>query len=167
MLWLLSCPPGFTYWISFALVFTFIYCWVLIFALYPFYILIFMSLEMMHWWVRGPICKPNISASWSTSELSVRLAPWNQFNPQVKYFYRPFQGGTSVDHSCCFCFVFVMRFCASVYWWLVVTCWERADFLALVCDVLLWVCTFPVVTCGTCTWLYRFLIFALFLTFVH
>ena len=36
MLWLLSGPPGFTCWISFAPVFSFIYCWVLIFALYPY-----------------------------------------------------------------------------------------------------------------------------------
>ena len=27
---------------------------------------------------------------------------------------------------------------------LVVTCWERADLLALVCGVLLWVCLFPI-----------------------
>ena len=38
----LSGLPGFTCWISFALVFSFIYCWVLIFALSPCYILIYM-----------------------------------------------------------------------------------------------------------------------------
>ena len=38
----LSGPPGFTCWISFAPVFSFIYCWVLIFALSPCYILIYM-----------------------------------------------------------------------------------------------------------------------------
>ena len=37
----LSSPPGFTCWISFAVVFSFIYCWVLIFALSPCYILIY------------------------------------------------------------------------------------------------------------------------------
>ena len=31
--------------------------------------------------------------------------------------------------------VFVMPLCASVYLCLVVTCWERADLLALVCGV--------------------------------
>ena len=36
MLWLLSGPPGFTCWISFTLVFSFIYCRVLILALSPF-----------------------------------------------------------------------------------------------------------------------------------
>ena len=34
-----------------------------------------------------------------------------------------------------FCLVFVMSLCASVYLCLVVTCWKRADLLALVCDV--------------------------------
>ena len=38
----LSGQPGFTCWISFALVFSFIYCWVLIFALFLCYILIYM-----------------------------------------------------------------------------------------------------------------------------
>ena len=47
-----------------------------------------------------------------------------------------FQGGTSfVDHSCYSCLVFVLFSCASVYWCLVVTCWEKTDPLALVCDV--------------------------------
>ena len=50
--WCFGCfsgPPEFTCWISFAQVFSFIYCWVLIFALFPSYILIYMFLEMMHW----------------------------------------------------------------------------------------------------------------------
>ena len=38
----LSGPPEFTCWISLAPVFSLIYCWVLIFALSPFYILIYM-----------------------------------------------------------------------------------------------------------------------------
>ena len=37
-------------------------------------------------------------------------------SPPVKYFYQPFQGGTSfVDHLCHFCLVFVMLLCVSVY----------------------------------------------------
>ena len=46
-----------------------------------------------------------------------------------------------------FCLVFAMSLCASVYMCFVVTCWERADLLALVCGV-----TFPLVSwvrCGT------------------
>ena len=56
--------------------------------------------------------------------------------PSRRIFYRPFQGDASfVDHLCYFCLVFVMLLCASVYHCLVVTGWERAGLLALVCDV--------------------------------
>ena len=34
-----------------------------------------------------------------------------------------------------FCLVFAMSLCASVYMCFVVTCWERADLLAVVCGV--------------------------------
>ena len=34
-----------------------------------------------------------------------------------------------------FCLVFAMSLCASIYMCFVVTCWERADLLALVCGV--------------------------------
>ena len=40
-----------------------------------------------------------------------------------------------VDRLWVFCHVFVMPLCASVYLCLVVTCWEMADLLALVCGV--------------------------------
>ena len=47
-----------------------------------------------------------------------------------------------------------------------VTCWERADLLALVCGVFCEFVTFPLVSWVRCgTWLYRFLIFAPLLTF--
>ena len=47
----------------------------------------------------------------------------------------------------------------------VVTCWERADLLALVCGVFCQFVTFPLVSWVRCgTWLYRFLIFATLLT---
>ena len=42
MLGCLSGPPGFTCWISFAPVFSLIYCWVLIFAISLYYILFYM-----------------------------------------------------------------------------------------------------------------------------
>ena len=50
-----------------------------------------------------------------------------------------------MDHLiiCYVCLVFVMLSCASVYWCIVVTCWESSDLLSLVCDVLLWSCQFP------------------------
>ena len=62
----------------------------------------------------------------------------------------------------CVCYVL----CASVYMCFVVTCWERADLLALVCGVFWEFVTFPLVSWVRCgTWLYRFLIFAPLLTF--
>ena len=51
-----------------------------------------------------------------------------------------------------FCLVFAMSLCASVYMCFVVTCWERADLLALVCGVYCEFVTFPLVSwvrCGT------------------
>ena len=57
--------------------------------------------------------------------------------------------------------VFAMSLCASVYMCFVVTCWERADLLALVCGVYCESVTFPLVSLVKCgTRLYRFLIFA-------
>ena len=62
----------------------------------------------------------------------------------------------------CVCHAF-----ASVHCCLVVTCWEKAELMALVGDVQLCFCYFPNVVswvrCGTL--LYRFLIFVVFLTF--
>ena len=40
-----------------------------------------------------------------------------------------------MDLLCFFCLVFAVPLCASVNMCLVVTCWEMADFLALVCGV--------------------------------
>ena len=41
---------------------------------------------------------------------------------------------------------FAMSLCASVYMCFVVTCWERADLLALVCGVYCEIVTFPLVS---------------------
>ena len=43
-----------------------------------------------------------------------------------------------------FCLVFAMSVCVFAYMCFVVTCWERADLLALVCGVQLWVCRFSI-----------------------
>ena len=43
-----------------------------------------------------------------------------------------------------FCLVFAMSLCTSFYMCFVVTCWERADLLALICGVLLYFCHFPI-----------------------
>ena len=46
----------------------------------------------------------------------------------------------------CFCSVLsLLSLCASVYMCLAVTCWERADLLALVCGVYCEFVTFPLV----------------------
>ena len=47
-----------------------------------------------------------------------------------------------------FCLVFAMYLCLSVYMCFVVTCWKRADLLALVCGVQLLVCLFPISILG-------------------
>ena len=53
------------------------------------------------------------------------------------------------------CLVFAVSLCASVYKCFVVSCWERADLLALVCGFVVSNCesvTFPLVfwvRCGT------------------
>ena len=57
-----------------------------------------------------------------------------------------------MDILCFFCLAFAMPLCASVYMCLVVTCWERADLLALVCGAYCEFITFPLVSwvrCGT------------------
>ena len=56
---------------------------------------------------------------------------------------------------------------ASVHCCLVVTCWERPDLLALVSDVYFFFVTFPCSILGQVWYLmYRFLIFAVFLTLI-
>ena len=45
-----------------------------------------------------------------------------------------------------FCLVFAISLCASVYMCFVVTCWEKADLLALVCDVYSEFVTFTLVS---------------------
>ena len=45
-----------------------------------------------------------------------------------------------------FCLVFAMPLCASVYMCFVVTCWKRADLLALVCGSYCEFVTFPLIS---------------------
>ena len=79
---------------------------------------------------------------WTKGEVG---APLNWFKPAGKIFLLTvprrcfFYGSFMLFLSC-----FVMLSLTSVCWWLVVTCWERADLLALVCDVYLWRCHFPI-----------------------
>ena len=67
---------------------------------------------MMHWYTRGLVRKPNIYVSWSTSELRVRLAPWNLFKPPSKIFLltiprRYFLCGSFTLFLSCVCYAFV------------------------------------------------------------
>ena len=95
------------------------------------YMLTLVSLEKMQ----------NISTLMRTTSKSDGRAFWKLLksetglSPPIKYFYWPLQCGTSlVDHLC-----YVCAF-ASAHYCLVVTCFERADILALVCGVILWDC---------------------------
>ena len=104
--------------------------------------------------------------SWSTSELSVRLESWNRLKPSRKIFL------LTVPSWYFFCgsfVVFTSRVChatASVHCYLVVTCWERADVLSLVCDVILPL-SHVVSWVRYRTWLYWFLIFTTFLLCIN
>ena len=63
------------------------------------------------------------------------------------FFTNFYCAGVSNKHCLLTFFIFflscAMPLCGSVYMCLVVTCWERADLLALFCGVQLWVCHFP------------------------
>ena len=109
------------------------YCWVLIFALSPFYISRDLSFE------------PDIYLSWSTSEIRVRLVRLS-----IWFFCWPFQGSTSfVDPFCYLCFMFI--FCCLV-------CsqqpcdhvlWKGYPLASLVCCVFLCFCYFPIWCSGS------------------
>ena len=126
MLWLFVRPPGFTcldFFESLSL-------------LYLLFISLFICSGRWCTDKLGVFHANQISMYWSTSEFRVSLAPWNKFKPSSKIFYW---------HSkvvlllwifyVFFCLVFVMPLCVSVYFYLVVTSWERAGLLALVCGV--------------------------------
>ena len=69
--------------------------------------------------------------------------------PPVKYFT---DRSKAVLLICFFCLSFAMPLCTSVYVCLVVTCWEKADLLALICGSGCEFVTFPLVSwvrCGT------------------
>ena len=73
---------------------------------------------------------------WSTSELRVRLAPWNWFKPWSKSNFTDRSKAVllfwivSVSNASCWC---VCCYVVSVLCSLVVTCCERADLLAVMC----------------------------------
>ena len=167
--WCFGCLSGFTCWISFAPVFSLIYCRVLIFALSPCCILICMFYEMMHWLVRGLSCKPNIYVFWSTSELRVRLALLNWFKTSSKYFTDRSKAVLLLWIFYVFCSVLcLLCLCTRLF---ICALWSPAgkgltswlSFVVSNCKFI----TFPLVSWVRCgTWLYRFLIFAPLLTLI-
>ena len=98
---------------------------------------------------------------WTKREVD---APWSRFKPSSKIFL------LTVPRWCFFCGSFVLFiFCVchafpSVHFCLVVTWRERADLLALICDVYCDLLLSYLVSWDRCgNWLYQFLILAVLL----
>ena len=68
--------------------------------------------------------------------IKIRIVPTG-LSPPVKYFTDRSKAAPLLWIFYVFCLVFAMPVCVSVYMCLAVTCWERADLLALVRGVLL------------------------------
>ena len=85
--------------------------------------------------------------SWSTSELWVRLALWNQFKRSSKSNLLTVQKAVLLLSISCVSYTSCWRvLCSRVPCSYVVTCWKRADLLALVFVVFY---TFPNVSWST------------------
>ena len=127
-------------------------------CIWRFHVLSFLDVE--------PWVCPDKNDSW--------LCGWDWYHkttcslsPPVKMVYWPLHGGASfVDPFCYLCFVFVM----CVHCSLVVTCWERANFLALLYVRFLCFFHFPIWCLGSVvvldcidSWSVWFLMFAFFL----
>ena len=126
-----SGPLGFNWWVSLNLVCCCIYCLVLIFVVPPFYILICMYYEKIHWLGRDLSCELNINLSWSTSVIIVRLVPSKMFKPLSIFTDQPKVVLLLYILFCYLCFMFACNTVLFVPCSLVVTCWERADLLVL------------------------------------
>ena len=158
----LSTPLGFTCWISFALVFSFIYCWVLIFALSPYYILIYMFWRHCIETSGGlhanqiSVCfDPHLNKGWGwRHETSI--------SPQVKYFTDRSKAVLLLWMFNVFSILCLLCLCARMF---ICVLWSPAgkglvsllSFVVSNCEFV----TFPLVPWIRCgTWLYRFLTFA-------
>ena len=132
-----------TFWLQieyilFSPVFSCMICWVLIFVLSHFYILICMFEEMMDPLVVGLSCESNSYVSWFTLKLRARLI-------------LVCLSSSAFSRRCFFCgsfllFKFHVCLCYNV---LTVPCsivitWERERTSCLSCDVFLCFCHFPI-----------------------
>ena len=119
---------------------------------------------MIHWWVRGLSCKPNIYMSWYRSEWWVRLALWNWFKPPGKIFYWPFQGGNSFVDLLYFFVLCLLCLCMRLF---ILPCGHLLERLTSPLSFVVSICkfvTFPLVSWVRWgNWLYWFLIVAPFL----
>ena len=110
----------------------------------------------------GSSCKPNIYLSWSTSELSVSLAPWNRFKPSSKVFYWRSKAVLPLWIFYVLSVLCLLCLCVRLF---ICTLWSTAEkgltfCLSFVVSNSEFV-TFPLVSWVRCgTWLCRFLIFA-------
>ena len=144
MLWLFVGPTGVYLLDFFCSGIQFIYCWVLILALSPCYVLICMFLgdgALVGW---GSFMQTKCLCVLIRIWVGVGLAPLNRFKPSSKVFYWPFQGGTSFVGLLCFCSVLCLlcfvRVCLYVLrGHLLGGGWPLGS--RLWC--LLWVCHFP------------------------
>ena len=150
VLWLLSGPPGFACWVSFAPMFGFVCCWVLVLNLFC---LLFVSWCVCVLWDGALLGWESFLRA---RHLCVLIRVWagvgvvGRFGPSSGVFL------LAVSEQCFFCgsFVlflscFVFLSCASVCWCLVVACWWLASWLSFVmsnCDVV----TFPLVSWVRC-----------------
>ena len=71
----------------------------------------------------------------------MRLAPSNLFKPSSKIFFL-----LTVPRRCFFCMFCACHAVLAVHYSLVVTCWERANLLALLC--VMFSCVFVTFPCG-------------------
>ena len=76
-----------------------------------------------------------VYVSFSTSELRVRLARRETGLSPPVFFTDRSKAVLLLWIFYVFCLVVALPLCASLYMCLVITCWERADLLALACGV--------------------------------
>ena len=90
---------------------------------------------MTHRWVGDLSCKSIIYLSWFTSEIMVKLAPYNIYRPTGIFYWLFFCGS--------FCFLNLISVMLSCLF-LAITCWERVTSWLSLRDIFFRCCHFPV-----------------------